>query len=191
MSTNRPLAGAPPLTAVAMAGMQSPIGPLWLVCDAAGHPVAIDWDDETTVRQRLAKRGFVQVVNDADGVVAMRAWLDAYFAGAAQPAIAINLQGMTPFQTRVLEQLARLPTSHQTTYGQLASAIGAMPGSARAIGGAVGSNPLPILIACHRVLQGDGSLGGFSGGLDRKRWLLRHERLGWKGSTDALQIAVG
>ncbi len=184
-------AGSGPQGTVALAAVPSPLGLLWLACDRRGRAVAIDWDDEALVRQRLARRGFGEVVADAAGVAPLRAWLDAYFAGAELPAVETNLEGMTAFQTRVLRQLAQLPPAVQTTYGGLARAIDAPAGSARAIGGAVGSNPLPILIACHRVLQGDGSLGGFSGGLERKRWLLRHEHLGWKGATATTPAGAG
>lgn len=186
----RPLAPSPQHT-LAVAAVPSPLGLLWLACDGEGRAVAIDWDDEPQVRQRLARRGFALLREDLAGVAPLRAWLDAYFACNPLPPIVCDLTGMTKFQGRVLRELERLPAAAQTTYGALARAIGAAPGSARAIGGAVGSNPLPILIACHRVLQGDGSLGGFSGGLERKRWLLRHERLGWKGAHAASPIAAG
>lgn len=176
---------------IALASMASPLGALWLACDTNGRAVTIDWDDAALVLQRLRKRGFLDVSRDPAGVAPLRAWLDAYFAGKQTPPMATNLTGMTPFQARVLRELERLPTGRQTTYGGLAASIGAAAGSARAIGGAVGSNPLPILIACHRVLQSDGSLGGFSGGLDRKRWLLRHEGLAWKETrTQAVRGGV-
>ncbi len=102
--------------------------------------------------------------------------LDAYFAGdlwalSAQP---VDLGGRTPFTRDVLTTLAALPASELITYGQLADKAG-YPGRARAVGRAMGSNPLPIVIPCHRVVAGDGSLGGYSGGLDVKRWLLVHE----------------
>ena len=67
-----------------------------------------------------------------------------------------------------------------TTYGEIARDLG-MPGASRAVGQAVGANPLPILIPCHRVLAAGGKLGGYSSGLRRKRWLLAHEGLAWSG----------
>ncbi|HEX2064963.1 MAG TPA: methylated-DNA--[protein]-cysteine S-methyltransferase, partial [Acidimicrobiales bacterium] len=102
--------------------------------------------------------------------------LDAYFAGdlAALSALRVDLTGRTPFTRDVVTTLAALPASELVTYGRLAAMAG-YPGRARAVGRAMASNPLPVVIPCHRVLAGDGSLGGYSGGTDVKRWLLAHE----------------
>jgi methylated-DNA-[protein]-cysteine S-methyltransferase len=80
----------------------------------------------------------------------------------------------TPFQRKVWQALCEIPWGQTTTYGELAAKVGS---SARAVGGAVGANPIPILIPCHRVMGKNGALTGFSapGGLDTKRWLLQHE----------------
>lgn len=102
--------------------------------------------------------------------------IDAYFAGDlhALDGLPVDLAGRTPFSAAVLTALRAVPAGSLTSYGRLAEAAG-RPGSARAVGGAVGANPLPVVVPCHRVVAGDGSLGGFSGGLDVKRWLLAHE----------------
>lgn len=84
-----------------------------------------------------------------------------------------SLPGITPFRRSVLEALLRIPYGSTTSYGELAAEVGS--GSARAVGQAVGWNPLPVLIPCHRVLAADGGLGGYSGGLDRKERLLEVE----------------
>lgn len=81
----------------------------------------------------------------------------------------------TPFQKRVWQALVEIPYGTTMGYGELARRIGA-PGSARAVGGANGSNPLAIIVPCHRVIGADGSLTGYGGGEDRKRWLLEFER---------------
>lgn len=86
-----------------------------------------------------------------------------------------RLEGMTAFAVQVLEACAEIPFGETVTYGQLAHRIG-NPGAVRAVGGALGRNPLPILIPCHRVLSGSG-IGGFSGGLEWKRRLLGVEGL--------------
>jgi len=106
------------------------------------------------------------------------ALLEAYFRGEPVDAgdLAVDAAALTPFSRRVLGTLRQIPWGSQTTYGSLAQRVGC-PRGARAIGQAVGANPIPILIPCHRVLPASGRLGGFSGGVDRKRILLNLE--GW------------
>jgi methylated-DNA-[protein]-cysteine S-methyltransferase len=77
-------------------------------------------------------------------------------------------------ERRVWQELQRIPRGQAISYKELAQRIG-NPKASRAVGGANGSNPIPLIIPCHRVINADGSLGGYSSGLDRKRWLLRHE----------------
>lgn len=104
-----------------------------------------------------------------------RTQLVEYFAGRrTEFDLALDLSGVTPFRARVYESLLDVGYGATTTYGGLARAIGS-PGAARAVGGAVGANPIPVVIPCHRVLAGGGALGGFTGGLDHKRTLLRTE----------------
>ena len=81
----------------------------------------------------------------------------------------------TAFQQTVWQQLLQIPYGETMTYGNLAQRIGC--GSARAVGGAVGRNPISIIIPCHRVVGADGSLTGYAGGTEYKRWLLAHEEL--------------
>ncbi len=90
--------------------------------------------------------------------------------------IPVDLSTRTPFQRAVLLALRDVRAGETVSYGELAARAG-RPRAARAVGGAVGSNPLPIVIPCHRVLASGGRIGGFGGGLDAKRWLLRHEGL--------------
>lgn len=101
-------------------------------------------------------------------------WLDRYFAGQ-EPDLAslpLSVQG-TDFQKRVWAELAKIPYGQTTTYKALADKLNCK--SAQAVGGAIGKNPLSILVPCHRVLGADGSLTGYAGGLDKKIWLLEHE----------------
>jgi methylated-DNA-[protein]-cysteine S-methyltransferase len=106
-------------------------------------------------------------------------WLDAYFAGD-RPAAGFRLapQG-TPFQLRVWSALRQIPYGETTTYGAIASRLGAQSAtgrtSARAVGGAVSRNPISLVIPCHRVIGASGSLTGYAGGLDRKTALLALE----------------
>ena len=99
-------------------------------------------------------------------------WLAAYFAGR-MPEMTLPLEPEgTPFQLRVWQALRRIPYGQTCTYGALAQELGSSP---RAVGGAVGRNPISILIPCHRGVGADGSLTGFAGGLERKRFLLELE----------------
>ncbi|USS88377.1 methylated-DNA--[protein]-cysteine S-methyltransferase [Fructilactobacillus hinvesii] len=102
-------------------------------------------------------------------------WLNQYFAGQNPDPQRVPVQPkVTPFQKRVLTALQRVPYGTTTTYGELATAAGTS--SARAVGNAVGHNPISLIIPCHRVLAQNGSLTGYAGGLDRKRFLLQLEQ---------------
>jgi methylated-DNA-[protein]-cysteine S-methyltransferase len=100
----------------------------------------------------------------------------AYLAGSygAIDGIPVDTGG-TPFQRRVWSALRRIPAGQTLTYGALARRLGT-PAASRAVGRAVSLNPVAIVVPCHRVIGADGRLTGYAGGLDRKRWLLAHER---------------
>ena len=102
--------------------------------------------------------------------------LDAYFQDANNSLgdLPIDLDGVTPFRRQVIELMRDILRGEVWTYGELANKLG-RPKGARAVGQAVGSNPVPIISPCHRVVASDGTIGGYSGGLDNKRWLLEHE----------------
>ncbi|MBM7504301.1 methylated-DNA--[protein]-cysteine S-methyltransferase [Agromyces aurantiacus] len=113
-------------------------------------------------------------------LVSARDQLAEYFAGTRTAFdVPVRLTG-TAFQQAVWAELVRLGWGEATSYGRLAAAVG-RPGSARAIGGAVGANPVPIIVGCHRVLASDGRITGYSGGegIPTKLWLLAHERIGF------------
>lgn len=104
-------------------------------------------------------------------------WLAQYFAGETMPFPGLLRPKGTAFQQRVWEMLLQIPAGESSTYGQLAAALGSSP---RAVGGAVGRNPISIVIPCHRVLAADGRLGGYAGGLERKRLLLDLEHIPYR-----------
>ena len=113
--------------------------------------------------------------------VTMR-WLDAYFAGTPLPAAALPLSPVgTEFQRLVWEILLAIPFGQTRTYGEIAKEVACRMNkdkmSAQAVGGAVGRNPISIIIPCHRVIGANGTLTGYAGGLDKKEWLLRHEEV--------------
>lgn len=113
-------------------------------------------------------------------------WLRRYFAGEAPDARALPLAPRgSAFSKEVWRLLLDIPYGRTTTYGALSARIAAAHGlahmSAQAVGGAVGRNPIAIIIPCHRVLGADGALTGYAGGLDAKRFLLAHEGIGYRG----------
>jgi methylated-DNA-[protein]-cysteine S-methyltransferase len=140
----------------------------WKTRYRSGAPVA-------RLKEELEKR-FSDVELERSGVDArpVRA-LMKYFAGDrdALDSIAVD-PGGTPFQAKVWSRLRKIPAGRTMTYGELAKSSG-IPGAARAAGRAVGSNPIPVIIPCHRIVGSDRRLTGFGGGLERKRWLLDHE----------------
>ena len=109
-------------------------------------------------------------------IVRTRAWLDAYFAGASAgvDGVPLDMRG-ADFEKRVWGALRAIPPGETTSYGAIANALGSA-GAARAVGAANGANPIAIIVPCHRVIGASGSLVGYGGGLDRKTWLLDHER---------------
>lgn len=127
-------------------------------------------------------------------LAAIRDQIGEYLAGARLTFdVPLDLQG-TPFQQRVWRALLEIPAGTTVSYGDLAARVGA-PTSARAVGAAVGRNPVSVIVPCHRVVGASGSLTGYAGGLDRKRALLDLERamgpdLSW-GAASALRVRPG
>ena len=110
-----------------------------------------------------------------------RRWLDLYFDGSAPDFAPPLAPAGTPFRQAVWVLLREVPFGRTVSYGALAAELAARTGkpvSARAVGGAVGRNPIALLIPCHRVIGADGGLTGYAGGLERKRALLAHEAAG-------------
>ncbi|WP_405582552.1 methylated-DNA--[protein]-cysteine S-methyltransferase [Streptomyces sp. NBC_01190] len=155
--------------------VDSPCGPLTLV--ASGDGIAGLY--MTDHRHRPAPESFGAYVEaDEISVLAdVSEQLAAYFAGdLTRFEIPMTVAG-TPFQQRVWSALNDIPYGRTVSYGELAAALG-QPGSSRAVGLANGKNPISIIVPCHRVIGANGSLTGYGGGLDRKRWLLDFERGG-------------
>jgi methylated-DNA-[protein]-cysteine S-methyltransferase len=156
----------------------TPIGELIIVADPQNNLRAVDWTDhEDRMRVLLSRQYGSRVAlapaRDPGGLTTA---LDAYFAGklAAIERLAATPCG-TPFQREVWDALRDIPCGTTTSYGELARRIG-RPAAVRAVGLANGSNPISIVVPCHRVIGADGSLTGYGGGIERKQWLLRHER---------------
>jgi methylated-DNA-[protein]-cysteine S-methyltransferase len=102
----------------------------------------------------------------------VRRELDRYFTGALREFdLELDWSLVGPFARRVLRRTARIPYGSLASYGDVALGIG-VPRGARAVGNALGSNPIPVVVPCHRVVRTGGALGGYGGGVPRKRWLL-------------------
>jgi methylated-DNA-[protein]-cysteine S-methyltransferase len=159
---------------VVVAVVPSPIGAVSVSVGPAGL-VGVDFDvSPAELARRLERR--VGQCRVTPGMHPAGAALAAYFGGkliAPQMLAAAPLG--TPFQRQVWTALRRIPAGRTISYAELASWIG-RPTAVRAVASANGDNPLPIVVPCHRVIGADGSLTGYGGGLERKRWLLQHER---------------
>jgi methylated-DNA-[protein]-cysteine S-methyltransferase len=155
----------------------TPVGEVLLVVDADGAVRALDFADYEPRMLRLLKRHYGPVaLADGRAPEAVRRAVERYFAGdlAALDGIAVKTGG-TAFQRAVWAALRAIPVGETRSYGQLAAAIGA-PRAVRAVGLANGSNPVGVIVPCHRVIGSNGALTGYVGGIERKRWLLEHER---------------
>lgn len=157
--------------------MATPVGPLLLVTDEGGVLRALAFGDDEEGTRRILRRQYGGGIapEPGDAPAPIRAALDAYFAGelTAFDGIAWGTGG-TPFQRAVWGALAEIPAGTTTSYGALAAKIGS-PKAVRAVGLANGANPIAIVLPCHRVIGSNGTLTGYGGGLERKRWLLAHE----------------
>lgn len=144
--------------------MTSPVGPLELRADN-GALTTLHFHDEAP--PTTADNG-----ESVPVLVEARRQLEEYFAGDRHE-FDLPLAGVgTDFQQRVWAELREIPFGETASYGEIAGRLGMPPGASRAVGLANGSNPLAIVVPCHRVIGADGSLTGYAGGLDRKRFLL-------------------
>jgi methylated-DNA-[protein]-cysteine S-methyltransferase len=163
---------------VAYATLDSPVGKLLLAATPRGlvRLAYLDRDDqEDAVLEQLAMRVSPRIVSFGRRLDEPRRELDQYFAGArSRFDVALDWQLTRGFGRRVLEATARVPFGSSTTYKEVAARAGSPRGS-RAAGNALGANPIPIIVPCHRVLHSTGGLGGYTGGLERKRLLLAIE----------------
>ncbi|MFT4121137.1 methylated-DNA--[protein]-cysteine S-methyltransferase [Bradyrhizobium sp.] len=156
--------------------LPTPIGVALLVTDADGALRALDWEDyEPRMRELLRLHYGAVSLDDRSAPAAVRTALSGYFEGDLRQLRAIEWRiAGTPFQQKVWTALAKIPAGTTMSYGALAAKI-EMPRAIRAVGHANGSNPISVVLPCHRLIGADGSLVKYGGGLERKRWLLRHE----------------
>lgn len=157
----------------------TPIGAMMIAADLDGNlRVALFTEEEAAVSRQLqlhyGKAGFrLEHTRNPHGLSAV---ITRYFNGELTAIDTIPVAtGGTPFQRRVWQELRNIPCGATTSYGDLARRIG-HPTAVRAVGAANGDNPVAVIVPCHRVIGSNGSLTGYGGGIERKRWLLDHER---------------
>ena len=165
---------------IAEATMATPLGPIHLEFSASGLKNLIFAGQDDISRQDR-KKSTPETTSLPEET--LQKWrnqlaqaLEKYFAG--QPVsfedLPLDLQG-SPFHLQVWRELRKVPPGKTVSYQELARRLG-KPKAARAVGQACGANPIPLIVPCHRVIAANGKLGGFSSGLERKRWLLEHEK---------------
>jgi len=159
------------MPAVYTATLPTPVGELTLAVDGAGALVAVLFADEQSLPSLLGAGATLAA--DASRTAAAVGQLGDYFSGKRQSFdLPLAPTVGSPFRRRVWQALTRIPFGTTWSYARLAAETGSV---ARAVGAANGANPICIVVPCHRVIGADGSLTGYAGGLERKRWLLRHE----------------
>ena len=163
----------------------SPVGLLTLACDLTGSKLVGLWLEGqkyhgNTIMDGMTEKSGMPVFDRT------KDWLDRYFAGKRPESSELLLAPLGgEFRQGVWEILCQIPYGQLTTYGDIAKKIAEKMNretmSAQAVGGAVGHNPISIIIPCHRVVGAAGSLTGYAGGIDKKIWLLKHEGVDMEG----------
>jgi methylated-DNA-[protein]-cysteine S-methyltransferase len=164
-----------PVEVAVMVQISSPIGNLLLSASPRGL-TGVQFENDTVERFVVTDALSKTEIQRAAGFLrSAEEQLGEYFARQRTVfSVKLDLLG-TPFQVEVWNSLARIPYGETTSYGQQAKWVG-RPAAVRAVGGANGRNPVAIVLPCHRVVGANGSLTGFGGGVERKIWLLEHEK---------------
>lgn len=162
-------------TEIHVGTMATPIGPIRIFTDAAGV-LAIEFEDQGREGARLLRQLRYTNIRSAPIPAEVRHAIEAYFEDArSEPFGTLRLgPSGTPFQQAVWKVLRAIPAGQTMSYGDVARLID-RPGASRAVGLANGSNPIPLIIPCHRIIGVNRALTGYGSGLHRKSWLLRHE----------------
>jgi methylated-DNA-[protein]-cysteine S-methyltransferase len=165
--------------------MDTTLGPLLMVRGARGlvRVAYAGGEDADRELERLSERLSPRLVRAPAALDDVRRQIDEYLRGRRSTfEVRVDLALVGPFARRVLDATAAVPYGEVTTYGDLAATVG-RPRAARAVGNALGSNPVPIVIPCHRILRAGGGLGGYTGGTGIKRALLGVEGLSIAGEA--------
>ncbi|WP_310467791.1 methylated-DNA--[protein]-cysteine S-methyltransferase [Sphingomonas sp.] len=156
---------------IRFATLDTPLGPMLVAATAKGICRLTFDEDVAALRGRFPNAEIVPA--DAAMASLISGVLTAIETPSAMPELPLDVRG-TAFQEAVWRELRKIPAGQTRSYADIAAAVG-QPGAVRAVGTANGSNPIAVLVPCHRVIRSDGSLGGYAGGLDRKRQLLDAE----------------
>jgi methylated-DNA-[protein]-cysteine S-methyltransferase len=161
----------------------TPIGELLIVADSEGRLRAVHWDDHEAVLLHQLGRHYGHgafaiepCANPGGLTTAIRAYFDGDLAAIDDLPV---MTAGTPFQQSVWSALRVIPCGQTISYSTLAHRVG-RPSAVRAVGLANGANPIGVVVPCHRVIGSNGTLTGYGGGIERKRWLLAHEAPAWK-----------
>jgi len=156
--------------------LETPIGTALLVTDSDGVLRALDWEDyEQRMKELLRLQVGAVELKAARAPKDLRVALSGYFKGDLDRLVMVRWRvAGTPFQQSVWHALPKIPVGTTMSYGALAAKLKA-PRAMRAVGHANGSNPISVVVPCHRLIGANGSLVKYGGGIERKRWLLQHE----------------
>jgi len=156
--------------------LDTPCGPLLGAVDEGGAVVGVEFCRGREPHAVCAGLGLGRGAcsTSRERTRELMAQLEAYFEGVLTAFALPLVPAGSPFQRQVWRALERIPYGATRTYGEVARTLG-RPAAARAVGGAIGRNPISVVVPCHRVIGSDGSLTGFGGGLHVKSWLLAHE----------------
>jgi methylated-DNA-[protein]-cysteine S-methyltransferase len=171
--------------------MATPIGDALIVTDEAGYVRALDWDDRKSSMMHLLRLHYGSMTPEPGPAPAnIRRTLRDYFEGNVKCLATIEWRTAgTQFQRAVWAALTTIAPGQTLGYGVLAARLGC-PSAARAVGLANGSNPISVIVPCHRVIGADGWLTGYGGGIHRKRWLLNHEGATFRDRPTQPALAV-
>jgi methylated-DNA-[protein]-cysteine S-methyltransferase len=170
---------SPPILSLFVDTVPTPIGSIIIAADPSGNLRSALFTEEVEVvrrqlRLQYGERGFT--LKPAVNPHGLSEAISRYFAGVLNAIDTIPVEtGGTPFQRDVWRALREIPCGATISYGQLARRIN-RPAAVRAVGLANGANPIAVIVPCHRVIGSNGSLTGYGGGIERKRWLLDHEK---------------
>jgi methylated-DNA-[protein]-cysteine S-methyltransferase len=164
--------------------LDTPIGTALLVFDDGGLLRALDWEEYAPRMKELLRLHYGTVIlKDARAPRDSRAALTGYFKGDLDRLGTVEWRvAGTPFQRKVWTALPKIPAGTTMSYGALAAKLNA-PNATRAVGHANGSNPISVVVPCHRLIGANGALVKYGGGLERKRWLLEHEGVALKPAS--------
>jgi O-6-methylguanine DNA methyltransferase len=160
------------------AKVKTGLGPMFAAVTGRGVcRISLTTRSEEAFVEEVRRQTGITPVHDPSRLRAVESELLEYFEGKRKRfSLKVDLSHITPFQNKVLQATAKIPFGRVMSYGELADCIGKSR-SARAVGGALGANPVPLVIPCHRVIGSNGSLTGFGGGLVMKKALLKAEGL--------------